>query len=546
VGLLAREEVVRQFVSDRRFQLSVGAFVAGVALFAGGVLAANAMDSDDDPSGDTGDNIPMNVARDGIGSGPAGFNSGRPADDVDRAGAEDASLTRPYGGCQVPVGNVLADGKVDPTVAGFASSYLGGAFQLTSFTLRGEADCPDGVTPSGETRIVVDTGWKHVDTGLAVYVSQRQDAEPSAAVLEEQSARFWRDGYAFSVSVDSYSVQPLAGRDDGGPDIARDLAAQVDPRAAEVLRAALADLNAPSDACFYTVRLGSLDDLAGMGIGDPRGAIPSGYTLQDAQVRAWNAPTGECGTTASTEGLYSSFNATWVQGGEFGAIYVSASSVGEGEQAYPGSVGPNHAGWSNGEFHFNVSVKSDAADADEALLRAIASALDPGFANACVALEVELSDDDLAARGFGIPSAPDGYSIIRREHRGASLTGDCSAEARDGYGDSAGANWTLEGPDGAVISVSAYESGGPVPADEKRGYIGGNSIYWFAGDKQYNVTGYNERGGSAPSQETLIELARSIDPGFDPDSLEQAPDGGGSSPGSPGVMPLPAEDAKPR
>jgi hypothetical protein len=49
-----------------------------------------------------------------------------------------------------------------------------------------------------------------VETGLSVYVSQRQDSEPTASVLEEQSARFWRDGYAFFVNVDGYSVQPLA------------------------------------------------------------------------------------------------------------------------------------------------------------------------------------------------------------------------------------------------------------------------------------------------------------------------------------------------
>ena len=532
---------MRQLVSDRRFQLSIGAIVAGAALFAGGVLAANAMDSDDPPASGAGPGVSTDIGRSGAGgSAPAVF----PGRDT-ASGEEDAALTRPYGGCQVPVGGVLADGKVDPAGAGFAASYLGSAFHLTSFTIRGEADCPDGVNPSGEVRVVVDTGWKHAETGLSVYVSQRQDPEAPAAVLEEQSARFWRDGYAFSVSVDSYSVQPFAGRDDGGPDIARDLAAQVDPRAAEVLRAALADLNAPAEACFYTVRLGSLDDLAGLGIGDPRGAIPSGYTLQDAQVRAWNPPTGDCGTAGSTEGLYSSVNASWVQAGGVDGIYISASSVAEGEQAYPGSAGSAYASWSNGAFHFNVGVKT-SSEGDAELIRAIATALDPGFPNACIAVEVELSDDDLVDRGFGLPSAPDGYDITSRAHRGANLTGDCSAEARENYGDSAGGNWTLTGPDGAVISVNAYESGG-IPADEKRGYIGGNQISWFAGDVQYNVSGYNERGGSAPSEETLIEVARSIDPGFDPDSLERAPDGGGTSPGGPGVMPLPiAEDAKPR
>jgi hypothetical protein len=328
-----------------------------------------------------------------------------------------------------------------------------------------------------------------------------------------------------------------------------------------VLRAALASLNAPAEACFYTVREGSFDDLAAMGIGDPRGAIPAGYSLQDVQVRAWTAPAVECGTP--TEGLQTSFNATWVResGAGFGALFASAYSVAEGEQAYPGSANEYYANWSNGKFHFNVGAKIDPAPGDDSLIRALATALDPGFANACIAFETELSDADLNTEGIGSPTAPDGYSVTSRAHRGSSLTGNCSAEANANYSDSVSGNWVMTGPDGAIINVNAYKSPGGIPADEKRGYIGGNNIAWWNGDVQYNISGYNERGGEAPSLDTLIEVARSMDQLFDPDSLEKVPDGGGSSPearasclsprrtpsrdrdGPPG--PVPAEEGRP-
>ncbi|MEX0783229.1 MAG: hypothetical protein WD557_11305 [Dehalococcoidia bacterium] len=538
---------MRQLVSDRRrLRLLAGAVVAGAALFASGVFVANAMGSDDSPNDTGGPKVAVGVPRDGnsgSSAAQAAFNPAIDRGEAGMAGDEDMSRSsRPWGGCQVPITGILADGKLDPAAAGFAASYLGAGFQLTSFSIRGEADCPDGVTPSGETHIVIDTAWKHIETGLGVYVSQRQDAEPTASVLEETNARFSREGYAFSVSVDGYSVQPFADTDDG-PDVARDLLPGPDPRAAEVLRAALADLNAPAEACFYTIRAGTFDDLAAMGIGDPRGAIPGGYSLQDVQVRAWNAPAADCGTPA--EGLQTSFNATWVldSSSGFGGIYASAYSVSPGEEAYPGSSSEYYANWTNGTFHFNVGVKSDPAPTDGVLLTALATALDPLFLNACLAVESELSDDQLRARGFGIPSAPGGYEVTNRAHRGSALNANCSAEARANYTDSVGGNWTMTADSGAVINVNAYQSG-DVPSDEKRGYIGENNISWWAGSAQYNISGYNERGGDAPSLETLIEVARSIDPSFDPDSLEKV-SGGSTSPGGPGVMPI-AEDAKPR
>jgi hypothetical protein len=541
---------MKQLVSDpRRLRWLAAAVLAGTALFASGVFVANAVGSDGDTPDDTGGSkVAVGVARDGNSGfpAPAIFNpttqergeAGMGTDDMDRA-------SLPWrGGCQVPLPAILADGKVDPAAAGFAASYLGDGFQLTSFTVRAEADCPDGVTPGGDIHIVVDTNWKHVDSGLAVYVSQRQDAEPTASVLEETTARFSRDGYNFTVNVDGYSVQPLAGRGEGdGADIARDLLPGPDPRAAEVLRAALASLNAPAEACFYTVREGTFDDLAAMGLGDPRGAIPAGYTLQDVQVRAWNTPAADCGTPA--EGLQTSFNATWIQDGGFGGVWASAYSVSPGEHSYPGNANEYYANWTNGQFHFNVGLKTDPAPADNSLLRAIATALDPGFDNACLALEGELDDADLAAEGFGLPSAPDGYDITGRAHRGSTLTGDCSAEARASYSNNVSGNWNMTGPDGAVLNVHAYKVSGDLPPDEKRGYISDHDLSFWTGSVQYSISGYNERGGDAPSLDTLIEVARSIDRSFDPDSLDKISGGGTSPGGPPEVLPMPAED-KPR
>ena len=62
---------------------------------------------------------------------------------------------------------------------------------------------------------------------------------------------------------------------------------------------------------------------------------------------------------------------------------------------------------------------------------------------------------------------------------------------------------------------------------------------------QYEVSGYIDGGNGFPSQETLIAIAKSLDPGLDVDSL-QAGGGGAVPPVAPPAKDLPATAASTR
>ena len=537
---------MRRLISNpRRLFVGIAAVLAGVGLFASGAIVAGAMD-DDGGRGDGGaktNTAPSNEPAIQIGSAPA--NSGAPnrgsaGFDSDGASGE-ARMSYPGYGCNVPIPAVLKDGKVDPALAGFAAKYLAAGFELTGFTIRGQSPECNGGTAGGKVMIVVDTQWKHKETGLALFISQAQDEKGMAAVMEETTARFSKDGYFFNVTVEGYSVQPLAG--DGRIVEDKPLLPGPDPRAREVLRAALADLGAPAEACFYVGRQGTWDDIIAAGIGDPRSVVPAEFTLQDVYIQAWTAPAADCGTPGA--GVRISFNANWIYNGserQFGVLSIGASATDPNMEKYPGYVGEYGASWTNGTFQFHIGFKVDPAQgADAGLITAIARLLDPNYANACVMREQALTEAEMAALGIKAPSAS-GYTRTATALVSTKLSGDCSGFVSEGSGaePQTRAHWQLK--DGAaIIEVNAYKFAGPGAPDREQGWISDSNISWVSGGVSYNVSGWAE-SGTPPSRDKLIEVAKSMDSSFDASQLNEQP--GGGVPGSPPVKPAIAEDQR--
>ena len=134
------------------------------------------------------------------------------------------------------------------------------------------------------------------------------DRAALAAILDAAKAK----GYVFNVGVNGYHILPAAAAD-GGPAVdlpttsnsgsgssepGRSIApapTQPDPRTAEVLRQLIGQLAPDLDQkCFWTTGSGDWSALAALGIGDPRGAIPSGYSLVDANSTTFNPPAAGC------------------------------------------------------------------------------------------------------------------------------------------------------------------------------------------------------------------------------------------------------------
>src|SRR5687768_10631874 len=134
--------------THRRVFLGLGATVLAGALFASGVLVAGAMDDGDDPAADGGgDGSSVDVGRlpvvGSAGWSPApltGYDTPADSQASAQVGAADMASRGSYpgwgGGCAVPIPGVLKDGKVDPSLAGFAATYLGAGFELTGVNVR--------------------------------------------------------------------------------------------------------------------------------------------------------------------------------------------------------------------------------------------------------------------------------------------------------------------------------------------------------------------------------------------------------------------------
>lgn len=532
-------------LNPRKPLLWLGLAAGAAIFFASGALVARAVIDKDDgtspasfdrsrieqPGGNTGVTSP----RFGPGAQPSsiGVNAASPDKMAGQGGASDASFY--YPGCRAPLpASVLNNGVIDPSKAGFIPNLPGTGFSPLSLSISVYAECDENGAPKPGGELALDSSWKHDETGIEAYISQRKSEKRVASVLRDDMATFWLGGYVYSVNVNRYHILPYAE----DPTRSSMPAPDGDPRATEVLRTLVAQLTGSDDnmKCFWKLEKGDWADLAGLGIGDPRPQIPGGYTLTDSYITTFTPPAAGCDTSiVPTDGA--SMNANWTRNGsanDYGYIGVSAWAMPEDYvDTWPGSFTQYGANWNNGKFQFGVYAKvEDGLTLDT--IRAIAKALDPSFNETCLIQERELSDADLARLGFNTPKGPDGYSIIRSSLLANEIGDGCAKP--DGWSPQYNLNWTLErGADTIEASVSRYGEGG----DPAGGYISPNNIWWTDGQgTYYSVNAYSRGISPEVSKDDLVAVAKSLDPSFDESKLS---DGGPSL-----EKPLPAAGAEAR
>jgi len=546
-------------ISGSLFGRKLGLTLLGVAgaavMFTSGALVARAtMDEDT--------NSPPPGSRD-IGAVAPNMSTGgasTASTDADLARTREIRLA-----CEGTVGNgLIAAGAIDPAKLGFELKLPGEGFTLQSVTVRSEGGCDDQGNPIQDGgKLVVDTRWRHDESGLATWVSQRLDAEPIANVLGLTSGSFWVDGYAYTLGVDQYrtlmaedtgsasaqgssgsagfadaptTVDPAPASSSGSGVASTSRAAapagntasmpapaqNADPRAQEVFQLLVSRL-APTipDECFARQHLGGWSDLAAIGLGDPRGAIPSGFAEQYADILVWQPAASSCGGPAP-EFAPDSLGAAWTSGSS--TITISAYGA-TGNETSPGYASEGSINWTNGVYWLNVNGWGNNGPLTDVDLRPIAAALDPGFAQRCIAYNTIITEADLAARGVPAPAAPDGYKLESSTFSGSKVEGDCTgAAASDGFH----GVWMFAKDSRSMLEVSANKA----PDGGSTGnYEDSYGFYWTnAAGVNFSVHLYKE---SAVDKDLLVEVAKSIDPTFDRSKLSE----GGQVP--PDAKPLP-------
>lgn len=522
---------------------AIGAVVLGVAGFGAG-FAVRAATNDDTPSASVA-TFPSNqngggatgapdVANNIPGFAGAGRDVKVAADSDGLAYGENDASIMPACSVDLPV-TITATG-VDLASAGIDIRPLGSAFVPQSFSVRSVGDCIDGddgtPVPSGDGKVVIDTTWRHVDTGVQVTVTQQLADDSVANVIRQGQASFTDGGYTFTVWANSFyyygakeGIDPaISSRE---PSI---LPGEQDPRVAEVLNAAISDL-APNfdDQCFAREVQGDWDDLAAFGLGDPRPAIPSDAQFQGMTFVYINPAAVDCGGGELSADRGLQFSANWYVNDKAGmSVSVYAGGLGAGEGGWNlGQINEYSANWQSRNISFSIYGNTSGGSGIGAdVIRAIATAFDPSFDETCFLTESTFRGGDLGRYGVNAPVLPDGYKL--GEERGSTYILRDGCEKPEGYVADSMSYWaTYQDENGNVISIGMDRSPyGKIEAGQ--GYVGPGNIYFATGDGiMVSLSGYNQQGGEAPSIDVLKEIGRSIDPSVDYDALDSGNMGGG-------------------
>lgn len=446
------------------------------------------------------------------------------------------------GACAAPLPVVFDGGKVSLAATGLAPKLLGPTFTLTSVSVRMEGQCGEDGKPR-DARAVMETSWTHTETGFPVTMRQAVTgaADTPGNFAGPDHATFTDDGFDYAVFVNAYSIMPMpadlpkpavgggASIEPAGPAFAPG----GDPRAAAVLEAAITDLapDFPSQ-CFAREVAGDWSDLARLGVGDPRPALPAGVSLQSSSIRFVQPVAAGCATTAVPAGGGLQFFANF-SGGTTN-ISLNASAIGEQQGGWPGSASDNHMSWMAHGVQFSVSGDRDGKGLGSEILGNIARAMDPRVADACFLRDQPISEKDLAGLGLGKAAAPGGWTLLRANGSSSTTTGNCTDPSSANYG-GVNFNWTFI-HERKVIDASIMRYG-PKTMAEAGGIASDFSLDWNDGKgTQYHVGTWSGPDAELPSRDDLIAVAKSMDPQFDASKLR---DGAGGMDGTASSPPMP-------
>ncbi len=543
---------------SRPFGLAAGGVAVGLAMFASGVMVARATMDSDPPAnkayaGQVGRDmiLPAPAINDLASRGNATTAIGREGGVPGVAMAPDSAISKGsigYGmGCGSDISGAAVGASVDPSKLGFASNMLKEGFTLTGISFGSEGQCgPDGDVT--DPHLVLSTQWQYGSSGVHLSVTQQQtsDAVPNV-IMAYGNATFATGGYSYNVYANNFYPVPMpmpvdiASDGVAAPDkpIAMPMpypgGAQPDPEVQNAIQAAVGQL-APDiqSQCFYRQVSGGWDDLAALGIGDPRPAVPGGLAANDINVTHFEQPAAGCGGAKLEYAGQVGFNAMFSADGSYLNLGANAIDGQGGMSTQPGNVGQGNASWSNGKYWFYVNGQGSAISDD--VIRKIATAMDPAFENACKISSKQLTEADVAALGVHAPVAPEGYRQENQNSMSVTTTGSC-ATGGEGYS----LMWMFFSQ-GAGGVIEAGMSKGSPEAAMGRGTILDNSLVWDdSNGVTYHVSGF--KGDVA--RDLLLGVAKSMDPDFSEGRLKANPAGsvdGGSAGG--GTTSSPASPPK--
>ena len=324
--------------------------------------------------------------------------------------------------------------------------------------------------------------------GAFYWGSSEPESEPRPNVLDDTSASFIWDGQSYAI----YATN------------APDMSARL------VVEEVIAEL-APGLAidCFHRLTTGSWADLAAAGLGDPRGAIPASFSPRELRLLYYAPPSPACPDAVDAGRLPTMFFADFEHPAGH-RLELRADWGDSAEGVRPGLVSDSGAEWKNGNLTF--SVASGGHDLGEAVVTAIAGALDPGFEAACHRRIQTLNDAQLAARGLRVPTVPPGFQRLSSRQTARLSPGGCSHGDPDpGEIELA---WVFRSPGNIDLEVGVSRgTGSTSDASQAEVLIGEDYVRWTdAQGTAYYVYGHAPDEGPGMSQADLFAVARSLDP----------------------------------
>ena len=508
--------------------LAVLGVAAASAIFASGVLVtrATASHSPATPAPHTNTTTLPAIASDAVASAGGG------ALDQGGAGVPASGYTSPAQGtihapggkgyCPGTLGNVITGTAIDPSKVGFVPSLLTGGFELQGISLRAEGVC-DANGRATSSHPALNSNYVDAATQVQVYVNQNVSSTPQPDILGNSHATFTSNGYDYSVNVNGGQRIPVDIPPGKVP--AMPSGPAVDPQAAAILRAAIAQLAPKLSAdCFYTEASGDWSNLGGLGLGDPRTAIPAGFTLRDMQLSTYAPPVKDCGSPAPP--TLRSFNAGWQSSSGF--LGVSVNPIFAGMNPGAGSLNGYGAHWATSRYQFNVFAKFPNG-VGLSTVQAIAKAIDPSFDATCLVQQRDLLPGELAGLGFRAPSVPNGYKLASSMLRVDEVSASCT-NPPPGTAPTYNLHWSLTGPDGNIDANEArfpFPKGGkgvPQGSPQPTGSISDFGINWTdARGTNYSVFASGPGTSPTPQRGRLIAIAKSMDPTLDVTKLQQQP-----------------------
>lgn len=232
--------------------------------------------------------------------------------------------------------------------------------------------------------------------------------------------------------------------------------------------------------------------LAALGLGDPRLRLPAGYS----QVFAERSPDGRSVDVA-------------FQDSEGGLLDVSVSPASSDNRArsFLTDAGVE---WTSGSSHISVSGMVSGRPHGKALLRSVATAIDPSFSKTCVVESISGSDETEVRRlGLSLPVPPPGFSEVSRLIELTRPAKVCRAEA-SAHEPVIDFTWTFVSGSGETIRAGIYRY------DDRSGgwSMSPQSLHW-SDDRGTRFWVAVEASEVTPGlEEQLYRVAASMDPQF--------------------------------